>query len=328
LIFLRKGNGILTESVKAILIGIVILVTAGMVLVYGFPGLIIDGAKWFLRWQAGLTTKEIRADDHRWVYLHGGRGEPILLVHGFGGEKHQWGFLPKALSPSHELIIPDLPGFGESSQIDSAVYDIPSQVNRLNRFVEALGLQSFHLLGISMGGYIAGYYASEYPGKVKSLGLMSAAGVRSRVESTVWKRYREEGRILLLYKTETELEELMSVLFFKPPPVPRPFKRYLAEKGKAHYSFYEKILRDMEKGGDDLLEGRLVRVTARSLVIWGANDQITHVSSVEKFEKELRDCRAVILENCGHVPYFDQGKKTIGVYKDFLASLPKQGKDR
>jgi abhydrolase domain-containing protein 6 len=318
----------LPGSVKTILIGVTILGLGGTVLVYEFPGLIVDGAKWLLRWQAGLTRKVIQVDDHRWVYLHGGRGEPILLVHGFGGEKHQWGFLPKALSSSYELIIPDLPGFGESSQIHSAAYDIPSQVHRLNRFVEALGLQSFHLLGISMGGYICGYFAGEYPGKMKSLCLMSAAGVRSRVESTVWKRYREEGRILLIYKTETELEELLSVLFFKQPPVPRPFKRYFAQKGKDHYSFYEKILRDMEKRGEDLLEGRLARVKARSLIIWGANDEITHVSSVEKFERELKGCRTMILEDCGHVPYFEQEKKTIEVYRDFLSSLPKQGKDR
>jgi abhydrolase domain-containing protein 6 len=323
-----RGNGILPESIKTILIGFAIVAMGGTVLLYGFPGLILDGAKWFLRWQAGLTRKAIQVDDHRWVYLHGGRGEPILLVHGFGGEKHQWGFFPKALSSSHELIIPDLPGFGESSQIDSATYDIPNQVHRLNRFVEALGLQSFHLLGVSMGAYISGYYASEYPGKVKSLGLMSAAGVRSSVESTVWKRYREEGRILLIYKTETELEELLSVLFFKPPPMPRPFKRYFAQKGKVHYSFYEKVLRDLGKGGDDLLEGRLARVKARSLIIWGANDEITHVSSVEKIERELRGCTTMILEDCGHVPYFEQEKKTIEAYRDFLSSLPKRGKDR
>jgi abhydrolase domain-containing protein 6 len=323
-----RGNEFLPESVKAILIGFAILAMGGIVLLYGFPGLILDAAKWFLRWQAGLRRELIQVDDHRWVYLHGGRGEPILLVHGFGGEKHQWGFLPKALSSSHELIIPDLPGFGESSQIDSAVYDVPNQVHRLNRFVEALGLQSFHLLGVSMGGYISGYYASEYPGKVKSLGLMSAAGVRSRVESAVWKRYREEGRILLIYKTEAELEELLSVLFFKPPRVPRPFKRYFAQKAEAHYLFYEKILRDMEKGGEDLLEGRLARVKARSLIIWGANDEITHVSSVEKFERELKGCRTAILEECGHVPYFEQEKKTIKIYRDFLSSLAKQGNDR
>jgi abhydrolase domain-containing protein 6 len=318
----------LLGSVKTILIGFGILATGGVVLAYGFPGLIIEGAKWLLRWQAGLTRKATQVDDHRWVYLHGGRGDLILLVHGFGGEKHQWGFFPKSLSSSYELIIPDLPGFGESSQIDSAVYDIPSQVQRLNRFVEALGLQSFHLLGVSMGGYICGYFASEYPEKVKSLALISAAGVRSRVESTVRKRYREEGRILLIYRTETELEELLSALFVKPPPMPRPFKRYFAQKGKAHYSFYEKILRDMEKGGEGLLEGRLARVKAKSLIIWGANDQITHVSAVEKFERELKGCRTMVLEDCGHVPYFEQREKTIKVYRDFLSSLPKQGKDR
>jgi pimeloyl-ACP methyl ester carboxylesterase len=70
------------------------------------------------------------------------------------------------------------------------------------------------------------------------------------------------------------------------------------------------------------------RIFGKTLIIWGADDEITHVSSVEKFEKELRDCRTVILERCGHVPYFEQEMKTIDAYRDFLSSLPGQGKDR
>jgi pimeloyl-ACP methyl ester carboxylesterase len=288
----------------------------------GFPGLIFDKVKQLILWQSGLEKIEIQVDDHRWVYLDGGAGEPILLVHGFGAGKDQWGFFPKAFTPSYRLIVPDLPGFGESSRLDSATYDIASQVKRLSRFVETLGLQSFHLLGISMGGYVAAYYASEHPDRVKSLALMGAAGVRARVESYAWKRYREEGRIILLYKTVAELEELISALFYDPPFLIPSFKRYFVEKGRLNYHFHEKILRDMEKGGMNLLEGRLAKVEAKSLIIWGANDQILHVSSVERFQRQLKDSRTVILENCGHVPYFEREKTTIRVYKEFIASIP------
>ena len=287
----------------------------------GTADLLVKAVQWYIRRQAGLTRKEIQVDDHRWVFLQGGKGETILFVHGFGSEKHQWGFFPKAFSSSYELIIPDLPGFGEGTRIDSAVYDIESQVRRLNRFVEVLDLKSFHLLGISMGGYIAGYYACEYPKKVKSLALMSAAGVRSPVESSAWKQYREKGEILLLYQSEPEFDRLLSALFFKPPPVPGFVKRYLAERGRVHFPFYMKVLRDIEKKGVDLLEGRLGNVDAECLIIWGAEDQIIHVSSVEKFEKELKKSKSVILRQCGHVPYFEQRRKTVQAYKGFLASL-------
>jgi abhydrolase domain-containing protein 6 len=310
----------LVKKTRKVLIVFAGFIAAGIVLLYGFPGLVIDGAKQLLLWQSGLQKKEIQVDDHRWVYLQGGEGEPVLLVHGFGAGKDQWGFFPKALTPSYRLIVPDLPGFGESTKIDSASYDIASQVERLSRFVESLGLRSFHLLGISMGGYVAAYYASEHPERVRSLALMGAAGVRSRVESYAWKRYREEGRIILLYKTVAELEELVSALFYDPPLLLPSFKRYFAEKGRLNYRFHEKILREMQKGGMDLLEGRLAKVEAKSLIIWGADDQILHVSSVERFQSQLRDSKTLILEECGHVPYFEREETTIKAYLEFLAS--------
>jgi pimeloyl-ACP methyl ester carboxylesterase len=153
---------------------------------------------------------------------------------------------------------------------------------------------------------------------------MSAAGVRSPVESSAWKKYRETGEILLLYQSESELDDLLSALFFKPPPVPGFIKRYLAERGRVHYPFYMKVLRDIEKQGIDLLEGRLGRVGAKCLIIWGAEDQIIHVSSAEKFQNELKESQIVILQECGHVPYFEQRKKTVQAYKGFLASLARR----
>jgi len=311
----------MVEGLKAALAVLLALVVPALVLYFWFPGFILDGAKKVLRRQAGLTRHRVQVDDHRWVYLEGGRGETILFVHGFGMEKDGWGLFLKAFSNFNRLIVPDLPGFGENSRLESANYDVLSQVKRLNRFVESLGLNRFHLVGSSMGGYIAGFYASEYPEKVKSLALFNPAGVSSRDPSDLWRRYAETGELALLYKTKEGFEDLLALLLYRVPPVPGPFKNYFAELGASNYVFYGKVLRDLERGGMHQLESRLPRVQARTLVLWGANDRILHVSGAERFREGLKNVKVVILDQCGHAPFFEKRKETTKVYQDFLADL-------
>ena len=282
-------------------------------------GFLLDSAKKALRWHAGLSRHKIQVDDHRWVYLEGGKGDTILFVHGFGMEKDGWGLFPRAFTGSYRLILPDLPGFGENSRLESAPYDVASQAKRLNRFAESLGLDRFHLAGSSMGGYIAGFYASEYPEKVKSLALFNPAGVNSPAQDDMWRRYADTGEIALVYRTKEGFEDILRLLFYRPPPVPGALKTYFAEHGASNYVFYRKVLRDLEQGGRYQLDARFPRVEAGTLVVWGANDRILHVSGAESFRKGLKDVKVVILDDCGHAPFFEKRKETIKAYQDFLA---------
>jgi pimeloyl-ACP methyl ester carboxylesterase len=310
------------KFMKRILIVLVALIVLGGVVYYWFPGYLLESVKYAIRWRAGLEKYEIQVDDHSWVYLEGGGGETILFVHGFGADKDRWGPLLIDLSGSHRLIVPDLPGFGESSQVQSASYDIPSQVKRLNRFVETIKVDTFHMVGISMGGGIAAYYATEYPNKVKSLVLIDAAGVKSRIPSDTWRRYKEDGKILLLYKTPEQFDELLAVIFHRPPWIPAHLKAHIAKIGARNYDFRKKILNDLLKGGTaGLLENRLSRVKSKVLIIWGANDRIIHVSSVEKFERGLKNHQTVIIDNSGHVPYLEKPEETKRAIREFLDSL-------
>jgi len=310
----------MVKGLKPVVALFLALVVPALVLYFWFPGFILDGAKQVLRWQAGLSRHAIQVDNHGWVYLEGGKGETIVFVHGFGMEKDGWGLFPKAFSRSYRRILPDLPGFGENSRLESADYDVPSQVKRLNRFVESLDLNRFHLAGSSMGGYIAGFYASEYPEKVKSLALFNPAGVNSPVQSDLWRRFAERGENALVYRTKEGFEEILKLLFYRVPPVPTVFKTYFAELGASNSDFYGKVLRDLEQGGRYQLEPRLSRVEARTLVVWGANDRILHVSGAEIFRKGLKNVRVVILDQCGHVPFFEKRKETVKAYHDFLAA--------
>lgn len=311
----------MTKVLKRLLIVLALLVLAGSAVYWWFPGVLLESGILLLRWRAGLAKQEVQVDDHRWVYLAGGKGETILFVHGFGSNKDGWGTFLKDFSKDYRVVVPDLPGFGENSKVLSANYDIPNQVRRLNRFVETIGLDAFHLVGTSLGGYVAAYYASEYADKVKSLALIGAAGVESRIPSTMWRRYEERGENLLLYRTPEEFGQLMALLFYRQPRIPKRMKAYFAERLAADFDFYEAMVEDLLGGGLSLLEGRLSGIQARTLLIWGADDQITHVSGVEKFEGAIENTETVIIDHCGHAPFLEKPGETEQAYRSFLKVL-------
>jgi len=292
-----------------------------MVLYYWFPALVLEFAKRVLRWWSGLRRRVVNVGNRRWVYLEGGTGDPVVFVHGFGIDKdHFWTFL-RGFSKSYRVVVPDLPGFGEGTKRLTESYDIPSQVKRLDLFLDKLGLDSFHMFGESLGGYISGYYASEYPEKVKSLALMDAGGVSPTVPSDALRRFEEDGKAILVYKTVEEFEEFLSYVLEHSPCIPGPFKRYYAMQGALNYRLHNKIIQDILDTGMYLLESRLSEISAETLVVWGANDRLFDVSTVEKFVSSIPKSRSVIVEDCGHVPYFEKPKEVKRAYREFLEGL-------
>jgi len=126
------------------------------------------------RWRSDLERKEIAvADGTRFVYLEGGSGEPLVLVHGFGADKDNFTRVARWLTPHYRVIVPDLVGFGESAHLPEADYHYAAQAARVHAFVQALGLGRVHLGGNSMGGGIAMSYAAQHPQEVASLWLIA-----------------------------------------------------------------------------------------------------------------------------------------------------------
>jgi len=148
---------------KKILIALLILIMAAVACYYVFPekvsGYIID----LSRSKAGLIKKEIKIDDHNIVYLEGGKGPTILLLHGYTGDKDNWTRFAVYLTKDYHVVIPDIPGYGESSQFMDKLYDLNSQMSHLHKFTQETNLKKFHIAGNSMGGFFAGTYAVRYP---------------------------------------------------------------------------------------------------------------------------------------------------------------------
>jgi pimeloyl-ACP methyl ester carboxylesterase len=108
------------------------------------------------RKRSGLVRKEITLTNGlHYVYLEGGHGETLVLLHGFGGNKDTFTRVARYLTNDYRVIIPDIIGFGESLKPTKVDYSPPAQVERLRVLFQALGIAKLYLGGNSMGGQIA-----------------------------------------------------------------------------------------------------------------------------------------------------------------------------
>ena len=281
-----------------------------------FPEFLFNIAQKASRLSAGLVKKEIQVDNHRIVYLEGGQGKTVLLLHGYAANKDNWTYFAKRLTRDYRVIIPDLPGFGESTKRFDENYNIESQVKRLDRFAEILQLERFNLVGNSMGGLIAALYSERVPQKISTLALLAPAGLLTAQKSE-FSRQLEKGDNLLLISSADDLEKVLPYLFVKPPAISGPFKKVLAAQGMAAREFNVKIMKDLM---DErlALEPLLPMIQAPVCIIWGDHDRILDVSGASILEKGLKNHQTFILKETGHLPMMEKPAETAAAYMSFL----------
>ena len=283
-----------------------------------FPETVFKLAMDAQRRSADLVKKEVQVDGRRIVYLEGGKGETILLLHGFGANKDAWTAFAKYLKGYH-LVIPDIPGFGESAQVPTYSYDLDTQVGRLQRFVEVLKLDTFHIAGNSLGGAYAATYAATHPDKVLTIALINTAGAPSPNKSEFVMQL-EKGNNLFIIRNTEDYNKLMDLIFVKRPTIPASFRKILAADWISHTDFNMKIWNDMQVAefSNFSVGPVLSKIQAPVLIIWGDQDKLTDIGGVALLEKSLTNHKTVIMKDTGHVPPIEKPEETAKVYLNFL----------
>ncbi|WP_210522084.1 alpha/beta fold hydrolase [Hymenobacter terricola] len=106
-------------------------------------------------------------------YVIGGKGEPLVLVHGFGQNWYMWNRLMPELAKHFTVVAPDLRGVGESDK-PAGGYDKKTMAVDIHELVKKLGYPSINLAGHDIGLMVAYAYAAQFPGEVKKLALLDA----------------------------------------------------------------------------------------------------------------------------------------------------------
>ena len=310
----------MATKIKKIAILVPLVILLGLVGFYFlFPGATFDLLRKAERSAGCLAQSSIHVKGLQFEYLEGGKGDALILLHGFGANKDNWTRIGKYLTPHFRVIAPDLTGFGESSPAPDNDYTIRAQVERVKAFVMALGIKSLHLGGSSMGGNIAGAYASKYPEEVKSLLLIAPGGVASSEPSEMNRRLMDGKPNPLVAENIEDYERLLDFVFVKRPFIPRPIKKLLIQEAIEHKPLNSKIFKQLRSSRDvQPLEILLKGVSVPTLIIWGSHDRVLHVSGAKILEAVMPNAKAAVMDAVGHLPMIEKPKETAELYLSFL----------
>lgn len=256
-------------------------------------------------------------DGARITFEERGKGAPAILLHGWNGSRKEWLFNLKALAPRFRAIAPDLPGFGDSEDMRNFSYTLDEAASFLEAFRRRLRLQSFHLVGHSMGGSIAAHYAAKHPGNVRKLVLISTP-TRS---SSVALRMRMPGVSQFLSATyRFRSEAILKWTFYhglhKPEYQDLDFVRAniqtISHTTKTALIESARLFRKMN------LEDDLRRINRPTLIVFGDKDRTVSTREVALQKKNLPQPYVAIITGSGHSPNFERPEIFNQLLVDFL----------
>ena len=288
---------------------------------------IIDFLQGFAIRSADWHERSAIIDGQRIAYFDNDNiSKPVLvLIHGFGANKENWLTIATKLTADYHLIAPDLLGHGQSDKPMDGDYSVLSQAQRVHDLLAQLNIhQPAHIVGSSMGGLIAAYFAADYPQSTQSLTLMNTAGVDSddteRVAQT--KADIRAGHFFLLMEKPEDIERIESVVLYKKTNYPLWLKKLSAKAQIINKPVYWRVLTQGLLNSDlDIrhpLAQALPRIKAPVFVMWGRQDKVLDVKMVDDIKKYIQPQKIVIYEHVGHAPMLEAPTQTVADLKAFL----------
>ena len=216
----------------------------------------------------------------RFRYHRTGQGPPLILLHGLGANLYCWRSLIPLLARRFTVVALDLPGFGQSSIHTRERYGLDEQVQRLRSFLHQLGINRSYLVGSSMGGNLALWYALEHPTEVLGLAVIAPATrpnlVPIMAQSWLWLS-RPAALMInrwlmrLAHQRTVSKKHLVDRL-----RVEETFKTY----GRNHAAIRSFLLAT-DSIRDPRLAARLVNLQIPPLILWGAQDRLVPITVIE-----------------------------------------------
>lgn len=267
-----------------------------------------------------IKTQSIAIDQGSISYMQGGSGQTVLLLHGLFGQKEQWTEMACALlKQGFNVIVPDLPGYGQSSAYPITIYQLESQVATLARFMKVVSDKPFHIAGNSMGGAIAALYVNQFSQEVKSLAFIGAPlGVISWSDQVGNAIFRGINPFIPIDNAQLDLE--MELLFAKPPVISEEIKAQLITEYRSNNRHYQQVWDIVNFYGNAL--NQLPKQTVRTFILWGERDGIFNVSGLKPLTKKFPHSQSHQLANSGHLVMLEQAMKITDLYASFLKKSP------
>jgi len=251
-----------------------------------------------------------------------GSGEPVLLLHGFGGSTYCWREVMPRLAERFEVIAIDLNGFGFTERPrDSAAYTHVGQSNLILGVMDALNVSAAHVVGHSYGGGVALTLTVNHPQRVRSLALLAAAPPGgSNPGQALTKLFSP----IILWYVET--------FVLKPGPIRDALRSAVVDDALITAEVATEYLKRLrvEGFGDAfagltaasnraLTDAQLSLSQRRVLLIWGDSDTFVPLSVGQRLGGRIPQARLVVLPNVGHLSMVENPNAVVDELAAFFS---------
>jgi pimeloyl-ACP methyl ester carboxylesterase len=250
-----------------------------------------------------------------------GRGEPVLLVHGFGCSSHSWRRVVPSLRQRYRVLAPDLNGFGWTQRPrDPAAYSLEGQERLLAGVLDALAVERCHVVGHSYGGGLAIWLAARMPERVRSLTLVSSVLPDYSIQQRqLWARFRSLNWLLVHFfvLSRGAIRKALETCYFDHAQIDDALideyrDRLLVEGVEdAYYG----LMAPLDLPSPQVELGAL-RVP--TLLVWGDHDTLIPFEKAEPHLRGLALDHVALLARCGHAPMEERPEEMLQHLLPFL----------
>lgn len=241
--------------------------------------------------------------------MRGGSGDPLLFLHGSGGAP-QWLPVMEELSGKYDLIVPEHPGYG-GTDTPEWLDNIGDEALFYLTFMESLGLEGVHLMGNSLGGWIALEIAVRNTSRLKSMTLASPAGIHlkgvPKGDIFLWSA---QELVRNLYVDQKIAEAQLAV-----PMTDAMMQTMLLNRQTTAKLGWNPRLSNPH------LNKWMFRIDIPTLIVWGDGDKVIPVAYAEEFKRLIPGSRTKIFPDCGHLPHVEQAQAFAEEVNAFIAGV-------
>jgi pimeloyl-ACP methyl ester carboxylesterase len=277
---------------------------------------LLSGASAGAQQEVKSVAKEVTVFGYKLHYLEAGLGEPVILLHGTGGEGARWTPQIQGLSSDFRVIALDQIGFGQSDK-PMTTYHSGVVAGFLAGFMKAIGVPKASLIGQSMGAAVALSLAVEKPEMVERLVLVNGGGFRTEPPAPRtppdW-----HARQIANAGTLAESREYMEKLYYDHSFVTdKLVEQNLMQRLRSAYTI-ESMQTAADRGLGGVSEDQVCAIKAPTLLVWGANDKLSPPVNADKLNAVIKNSRKVLIDKAGHYPFLEHPDKFNQIVREFL----------
>lgn len=223
----------------------------------------------------------------------------IILLHGIGASAERWLPVLPGLTEHFRVIVPDIIGFGYSDK-PTVEYTMDFFIKFFKDFLENLNINKLNIIGSSFGGHLATEFAIRHTNRVEKLILAAPAGMMK--SST---HHLDQYIMAALYPTYENALRAFSDMAYDPSIVTEDTIKDFVNRMRlpnAKYAFMSTLLGIRDSPA---LPGRLSKILAPTLLVWGDNDRMIPLQYSKGYINEIPHSNLVVMKNCGHTPYVE-----------------------